>query len=125
MTGMPNTNPLSAIAHDSIGLAKDTGDKKFQLFALVAMGISGLLAIMHSAHMIYRDLRPKREKEHDKPERSYQPSRPAEYDDEPSCQARDDAPERSWVSKARLAERSEGGKRSSEDSGPSRQVRQH
>jgi hypothetical protein len=122
---MPNSNPLSAIAHDSIGMAKDTGDKTFKLFAIISMGVSGVIALLHSVHMIYRDLRPKREKEPDRPERSYQTSRPAEYDDEPPRPARDDAPERSWVSKARVSERATGEKRWSEDCGHDRPARQH
>jgi hypothetical protein len=83
MTGMPTHNPFSAIAHDSIGMAKTTGDKKFQLVGLVAVGISGLVAILHSVHMIYRDLKPKPKRENDKPVRTHQARPPAEYGEEP------------------------------------------
>jgi hypothetical protein len=121
MTGMPPQNPLSAIARDSIGMAKDTGDKKFQLFAMIAMGVSGLVAIMHSVQMIYRDLKPKREAA--RPEPAEQRHRPAEYDDEPP--RHDDSRETSWVHKARLAEQPEGGKSWTEHSGQGRQARQH
>jgi hypothetical protein len=125
MTGMPNSNPLSAIAHDSIGMAKDTGDKTFKLFAIISMGVSGIIALLHSVHMIYRDLRPKREKENDRPEGSYQPSRPADYDDEPPHHDRDNRPSETWVARARREERAGGEKRWSEDCGHNRQSRQH
>ena len=123
MTGMPHHNPLSAIAHDSIGMAKDTGDKKFQLFAMVAMAVSGLVAILHSVHMIYRDLKPKRE--NDKPERSYQSPPQALYVDEPP-HLQEGGTQRSWVQKARVSEQpAESEKRWTKHCGQPAQSRHH
>lgn len=82
-------------------MSEKTGDKAFMQMALGLMALTGLATLIHAAHEIYRDLKPKRET--DRPARAYPTLRLAEPNEEQH--RRDDGPQTSWVSKARVSDR--------------------
>jgi hypothetical protein len=101
MNGMPNHNSLTAVAKESIAMSKETGDRSFQVMALVMMVVTGLATMLHAGHVLWRDMKPKRGREHEAAEPDRQP-RKAEAGEE---MRRQDEPEVSWVKKARISER--------------------
>ena len=102
MTVMPPHPSTLAIAKESLAMSEKTGDKTFMRIAIGLMALTGLGTILHAVHEIYRDLVPKRETR--RPERAYPPSRQSDPDEE-QLHRRDDGPDRSWVSKARVNDR--------------------
>lgn len=122
MNGLPIHNPLAAAAKESIAMSKETGDKNFRLLAMVMMGVSGVAAIMHAGHVIWRDLKPARDKDHATPERVQQ-TYPEMHRHESHLGGE---PQVSWVHKARVAERHAGSPvRWTEQAGQPKGPRQH
>jgi hypothetical protein len=101
MNGMPNHNSLTAVAKESIAMSKETGDRSFQVMALVMMVVTGLATMLHAGHVLWRDMKPKRGREHQTAEPEGQPRR-TEADEELRPH---NEPETNWVKKARVSDR--------------------
>ncbi len=56
MNGLPPHNGPMAIAKESIAMSKETGDKTFQVMAMVMMAAGGLATLLHAGHVIFRDM---------------------------------------------------------------------
>ena len=121
MNGLPNNAPLTTIAKESLAMSKESGDKTFKIVAMVMMAASGLATLLHAGHVIFRDMKGKREQA--PASRPAVPKRP-EPEDEPHGES--DDPDRSWVAKARVGGRADGQeKRWAEHRGHRAPARQH
>ena len=103
MNGLPPHNAPMALAKESLAMSKETGEKTFQIMAMVMMGVSGLATLWHAGHVIYRDMtagRRSHERDAGPPDRPAGPPR-----EEPSEHAAGSGHTGSWVHKARVAER--------------------
>jgi hypothetical protein len=98
---MPNHNSLTAVAKESIAMSKETGDRSFQVMALAMMVVTGLVTMLHAGHVLWRDMKPKRGREHDPVETERQPCKIDARDEV----RRPDESEMSWVEKTRVSER--------------------
>lgn len=123
MNGLPPHNSPMAIAKESIAMSKETGDKTFQIMAMVMMAAGGLATLLHAGHVIYRDMMAGRGRDHRRddgpPERAASPP-----PQEPIEHAR---PEHgpSWVHKARVGERTDSPKPWTEHAARPGHARQH
>ena len=103
MNGLPPHNAPMALAKESIAMSKQTGEKTFQIMAMVMMGVSGLATLWHAGHVIYRDMTSgRRNQERDAIQANRQASPPRE---EPPEHSTGTDRQGSWVHKARVAER--------------------
>lgn len=123
MNGLPPHNGPMALAKESIAMSKETGDKTFQIMAMVMMAAGGLATLLHAGHVIYRDMMAGRGRDHqraggpaERPQ-SLPAHEPTEYDE---------AEHRpSWVHKARVAERPDSPKAWTEHAARHGHARQH
>ena len=113
-----------AIAKESIAMSKQTGDKTFQIMAMVMMAAGGLATLLHAGHVIYRDMTAGRRRDQGRddgpPVRSASPSR-----EEPPEHAAGTDHRVSWVHKARVAERASSPKPWTEHAARPNHARQH
>ena len=123
MNGLPPHNGPMAIAKESLAMSKQTGEKTFQIMAMVMMGVSGLETLWHAGHVIYRDMTAgRRSQERDATQANRQASPPRE---EPPEHADGIEHRASWVHKARVAERADGPKAWTEHAARPGHARQH
>lgn len=120
MSSMPTQNNPLSVAKESMAMSRESGDRTFRVMALIMMAGTGIAALLHAMHLIYRDMCPKREA------REYgNPPPPPGYradGEEPS----DRGPQASWVHKARLSDRpAEGEKLWAERRSQQTHARQH
>lgn len=83
-------------------MSEKTGDKNFQRMALGLMALTGLGTLLHAAHEIWRDIKPKREPARQEP--PYQPPTPSYAQEQTGGQQHDESPRRSWVETSRVQE---------------------
>ena len=123
MNGSPHNGPM-AIAKESLAMSKQTGEKTFQIMAMVMMGVSGLATLWHAGHVIYRDMNAGRGRDHRRDDGP--PVRPASPSKEepPEHEAGTDH-QGSWVHKARVAERASSPKPWVEHAARPGHARQH
>ncbi|APW58618.1 hypothetical protein BSF38_00016 [Paludisphaera borealis] len=105
---MPHSNPV-AIAKETVAIAKESGSPAFQKVAtwtlIASAAVTTIVGLLHAAHTIARDLSRKPERKgysgsHDRPK-----PQEARHAPEPPIQAITGREEKSWVEKARAADR--------------------
>ena len=123
MTAPLPHNDTMAIAKESIAMSKQTGDKTFQIMAMVMMAAGGLATLLHAGHVIYRDMMAGRVRN---PQRAGEPAeRPiGQPPQEPIEHARSEHGP-SWVHKARVGERTDSPKAWTEHAARHGHARQH
>ncbi len=124
MNGLPPHNGPMAIAKESIAMSKETGDKTFQIMAMVMMAAGGLATLLHAGHVIYRDMTAKRGRNYERDDGPAErtPRLPRE---EPPEHAAGNDHEGSWVHKARVGERAGSPKAWTEHAARPGHSRQH
>jgi hypothetical protein len=120
MNGLPPHNAPMALAKESIAMSKQTGDKTFQIMAMVMMAAGGLATLLHAGHVIYRDMTAGRRRDDGPTVRPARPSR-----EEPPEHAAATDHQGSWVHKARVAERASSPKPWVEQAARTGHARQH
>ena len=61
MSSMPTENSPLSVAKESMAMSRESGDRTFKIMALIMMGGTGIAALLHAMHLVYRDMCPKRE----------------------------------------------------------------
>ena len=94
-------------------MSEKSGDRTLKIFGLAMLAVTGLATLLHSVHAIYRDLVGAKSKgDHgrgDRPQPQDTPRHAGTTTEENQPQGKDNGSERSWVRKARLAERKSEG----------------
>lgn len=123
MNGLPPHNAPMALAKESIAMSKQTGEKTFQIMAMVMMGVSGLATLWHAGHVIYRDMTSGRRTQERDATQAIRPASPPR-EETPEHAAGSDHQD-SWVHKARVAERAGSPKPWAEHAARPGSARQH
>jgi hypothetical protein len=121
MNGLPSNAPLTNIAKESLAMSKETGERTFRIVAMVMMAASGLATLLHAGRVIIRDMNSGKPR----PSGVHPPPSPL-----PAADDRDEeipaGPERSWVEKARVGDRTNAeGRRWAEHCGRQAAARRH
>ena len=106
MNGLPPHNDTMAIAKESIAMSKQTGDKTFQIMAIVMMAAGGLATLLHAGHVIFRDMTAGRGRKYQRDDGP--PERPASPPPDQSTWHDEAEHGPSWVHKVRIGERPDG-----------------
>jgi hypothetical protein len=112
MNPMPqHANATLDVAKETLAISEKSGDRSIKFIGLLMLGMTGLATMLHAGHAIYRDLFAAKGK---KDQGQGNPSSPKSSPESPVIEEppyghHDADPERSWVRKARLTERTAAG----------------